>query len=969
MRVVPSTDHDRSRPSCTPTSISTSPRPTPPTSGAAPSTSRLLSPAEPFAFAAPSRDTGGVATRMTARVFVGRGPQLAELGTALGEAAAGRGSLVFLAGEPGLGKTRLLDELHRRVRDSGAAQVLAGDCLALGDGELPYAPLVGALRPLARAGDPVLATLPDATRAALATLVPSLAGTHGTSLPPNPEDPAAQSRVFEALLELIDALAARTPVVLTLEDLHWADASTRAFLRFLSVNLCRERVLVVGSYRPDELHRRHPLRPLLAELERDARTRRITLGPLSREELAEQLEDLVGAEPSEDLLERMYRRSEGNPLFTEELVAAGTDGRGTLPPTLRDALMVRIERLSDDAQDLLRLVAVARSVDHVTLTACATASGRALSDGLREAIEAQILTVDDDERYRFRHALLREAVGDDLLPGERVELHLGLAKALDRTGGAGVGTGTGVYRATAVAHHYQAAGDQPAALEASVRAAWAAEQVHASGEAAALLERALELWDRVPDAAAVCGTGEVQLLERAAKAHLAEGDNVRVETLLRRALELVGEADPVASSRLLEKLARARWNQNRQTDTLATLDRSLALLPEGASPERAWRTAGKARFQMLMGRYRDAAETARSAVALALQTGSPRAEGSALNSLGVSLAALGDVDGGSDALRRAQQIARENADADDLATAAVNLADVLHLAGRTPEAIIVAEDALAHEAPAGRQETWLRIALAEFLIDAGRPDEGARLLAHVSERHQGTLLLNALLRQAELALVQGDAAAAEEALRRATRGAEGSREPQFIAVLYALLAEHRARAGDLAAAREAVEEGLDRIEFCTDDVHRITRLAATGVRVEADIAQRARDLGDAGNAADAARRAALLAERVATGADGDDAHGRPVEHAHWLTSSAEQGRAAGLAEPGAWVRAASAWDRLGRPYAAALARWREAEALVLTGQRDRAASTVSDVRATAAVLGAHHLLAEVDALAARARLR
>lgn len=967
MTVVPSIPHDKDLDSCIPTFTSTSLPPTPRSSSAAPSVPLRSAGSDAVPLPTRSRDTGDVATRMTARVFVGRGPQLAELESAVTAAAAGSASLVFVAGEPGLGKTRLIDELHRRARESGSAQVLAGDCLALGEGELPYAPLVGALRPLARAGDPVIDALPDATRAALATLVPSLAPVGATS---EPADASSQARVFEALLDLIDALAARSPVVLTIEDLHWADASTRAFLRFLSVNLCRERVLVVGSYRPDELHRRHPLRPLLAELERDSRTRRITLGPLTREELSEQLSDILGESPPEELLERLYRRSEGNPLFTEELVAAGPDGRGALPPTLRDALMVRIERLSDDTQDLLRLIAVARSVDHATLAVATTAaSGRALGEALREAIEAQILAVDGDERYRFRHALLREAVGDDLLPGERAELHLTLAKALHGAGDAGAGTGTGLYRATAVAHHYQAAGDQPAALEASVRAAWAAEEVHASGEAAALLERALELWDRVPDAEAVCGTGEIQLLERAAKAHLAEGDNVRVETLLRRALELVGDGDPIASSRLLEKLARARWNQNRQTDTLETLDRSLALLPEGASPERAWRTAGKARFQMLMGRYREAAETAHESVELALSTGSPRAEGSALNSLGVSLAALGDVEGGSTALRRAQEIARDNADRDDQATAAVNLSDVLHLAGRTSEAISVAEKGLASGAPAGRQETWLRIALAEFLIDVGRLVEAAAILDTISERQAGTLQLNALLRQAELALIVGRDELAEQRLTRATRGAEGSREPQFIAVLYTLLAEHASRSGDLTAARAAVEEGLDRIEFCTDDVHRITRLAAKGVQVEADVAQRARDLGDVEQAADAAARATALLERVSAADAAGDEGVMPVEHARWLISTAEQGRAAGLAEPGGWARAAAAWDALGRPYSAAKARWREAEALVLIGDRERAATTARDVEATARALGAGYLSAQIEALIARARLR
>ncbi len=153
----------------------------------------------------------------------------------------------------------------------------------------------------------------------------------------------------------MEQLAGEDGLLLTIEDLHWADRSTRAFLVYLASSLCRERVLVVTTYRPDELHRRHPLRPLLAELERDARARRVELSPLTRVELAEQLADILGGAPAEDLLSRLFARSEGNPLFAEELLAAGTDGRGALPPTLRDALMLRIERLSGEAQELLRL--------------------------------------------------------------------------------------------------------------------------------------------------------------------------------------------------------------------------------------------------------------------------------------------------------------------------------------------------------------------------------------------------------------------------------------------------------------------------------------------------------------------------------------------------------------------------------------------------------------------------------------
>ena len=257
---------------------------------------------------------------------------------------------------------------------------------------------------------------------------------------------------------------------------------------YLASSLCRERVLVVTTYRPDELHRRHPLRPLLAELERDARARRVELKPLTRAELAEQLNDILGEAPGEDLLSRLFARSEGNPLFAEELLAAGTDGRGSLPPTLRDALMLRIERLSGDAQETLRVLAAGRRLDHEVLAEASGIDPRALRDAVREAVAAQLVVADEEGRYAFRHALLREVVVDDLLPGERAELHLALARTLERRAEGCPRTAAPTWppgsRTTTTRP-----GDQPKALVARVRAAQAAEAVHANGEAAALYSR------------------------------------------------------------------------------------------------------------------------------------------------------------------------------------------------------------------------------------------------------------------------------------------------------------------------------------------------------------------------------------------------------------------------------------------------------------------------------------------------
>ncbi|MDP9294806.1 MAG: AAA family ATPase, partial [Actinomycetota bacterium] len=375
-----------------------------------------------------------MAARMTSSRLIGRVAELAELEAALRDAAGGQPSLAFVAGESGVGKSRMVAEFASRTKEAGG-RVEIGECVELGDEELPYAPIVSVLRSLAREGDSVLDELPPGARAELATLLPELgAGTW----PAGPEQLRAnettlgQPRLFEALLTLLEHLGREQPLALVLEDIHWADRSTRAFLVFLGRSLWSERVLVVVTYRSDELHRRHPLRPLLAELERDPRARRIELTRLTREELADLLADILGGPPDADLVERLYVRSEGNPLFTEELLAAGLDGRGGLPTTLSDALMVRIERLSEPAQEVLRLLSAAQLLSHDVL---ADASGLGAADlraVVREAAESNVIVADTRGRYRFRHALLREVVHDDLLPGEAADLHLRLARVLER---------------------------------------------------------------------------------------------------------------------------------------------------------------------------------------------------------------------------------------------------------------------------------------------------------------------------------------------------------------------------------------------------------------------------------------------------------------------------------------------------------------------------------------------------------
>jgi len=891
-------------------------------------------------------------------VFVGRARELAELERSARDAARGHPAVALLGGESGVGKTRLIGELERRLADEEFV-VLRGEGVEQGEEELPYAPLTSALRPLVRERHPALGELSPGSRAQLAALLPGLEE-------PVPGPPRAeyegQLRLFEALLELIEVLCERGPLVLILEDMHWADRSTRTFVSFLARGMRQERVMLLTSYRTDELHRRHPLRPLLSELERLDHVRRIELAPLGRDELGEVLADILGRDPGPGLLERVYSRSEGNPLYTEELLAASLDGRGPAPQSLRDAFLLRVEGLSAEAQRAARVIAVAGRLDEAAIAEVSGLEPTALQAALREAVAEQVLVAGDEGRLRFRHALLREAVYDDLLPGERSELHVALARTLEARWESGHGDPS---LAGEVAHHYAAAGEQPAALRTAVQAALAARDVRAYGEAAALAERALELWPRVPDAAQMIPLDRVDVLALAASSHSIAGDRSRAEVLLRKALEELDPAsDPGRCAPLLAHLGRLQWQLNRGLEGIATAQRALAMLPADAVRERARVMAWLLRTRFLRGRFRQAIAEGEEALGAAIAAGDLNAEAEVLNTLGMAQIVLGEVEEGVGRLRRSIEISGQIEELDSVAYGYANLADMLSLAGRSAEALQVAREGLA---AVPRRMTsahdWMALTVSSHAFEVG-DWEAARAHLVPPARLQGTSLMFCLRCEAELALGVGDEALAARRLEEAEPLLADSSEPQWIGALGALIAELRRRRRELPAARAAVQEALDRLELCTDDVMRIARVSAVGARVEADIAQRARDLRERAEERDAVARARIHLTRLAAAAQ----EGGPVERAWHATGKAELARARGRNQGPLWESAAAHWEAMSRPYETAIVRWRAAEAYAEADQRACAAATAQAAFETARRLGARWLEAEVLGLAGRARL-
>ncbi|HEX4491394.1 MAG TPA: AAA family ATPase [Acidimicrobiia bacterium] len=899
--------------------------------------------------------------RVSSPAFVGRLEEQRRLRAAFAEAAAGTPSVALVAGEAGVGKTRLVQVLADEVTAQGG-RVLTGACLELVERALPYGPVVQVLRQMVRTMPPAeFDAVVGAARPGLAHLLPEL----GDGSEPEPTHPGG---LLDHLLGVLERVGAQVPLLFVIEDLHWADHSTRDLLVFLARNLRESRVMVLGTYRSDDLHRRHPLRGVLGELERGGGVTRVELERFTRAELRDQLTGILGTPPAADLVDDIYERSEGNPFFTEEIVAAtgecAYDCRA-LPDTLRDLLLARVDELPASTRDILRTAAViGRRFPH-TLLAAVCERDEGMLDDLRIAVEHQVLVTESDH-YSFRHALVQEAVYDDLLPGERTRLHARFAELLVES--PELFDGGDAERVSEVACHWYAAHDIARALPAAVAAAHAAEQMYAFPEALAHCERALALWDRVPDAVEQVGMSRVDLTRFAARMAEFSGTADRALALARDALREIDEdEDPVTAGLVHERIARFLWQMGSGSEGLVENEKAVALVPaEPVTEARATVVAALGQQLMVASRYEDAVPWCEQAIELASAIGARVVEGHARTSLGSALGSSGNVTEGIAQLHRAAEIARDTQSWVDLARAAVNESGILEAIGRLDEGAELALKAAAEATEHGLERShavFLLCNACDCLLELGRFDEVEQLLERIERlRPIGLDELRLYDLRASLHTHRGEFDEARRCIDQLDRVAAKNVHAHFRERLRD--AELAVVVGDHAAVAAVI---ADENAVRTNDCVALHVVAAQDAANRADEGRRRSDDAAVVSATADARDAFARLRAICTEETGP--HGEAAAAGFVEVAEGELARAEGRADPDPWQRAAAVWRAQGRLPRLAYARFREADAQLRAGAgAPTAREPLTEARETAACIGARRLLEEVDALARRGRI-
>ena len=894
--------------------------------------------------------------------MIGRESELAQLRSALADTLLGLPQGVLVSGEAGIGKTRLLEEFLASASEE--ALVLTGQCVDLGAVGAPYAPIKGVLRSLvSQIGADTVLEAGGPGRGALTALLPELGDADldrsGTGL----------NRLHETVAVVLETVSLTTPVVVVIEDLHWADDATLNLLRFLLRGLSRGRILVVLSVRTEDVPRGHPLRGLISELERSRSITRIEVQRLSRPEVQRQVHEILGTLPDDEAFDSVFSRSEGIPFFVEELVGFDETCEGDLPWTLRELLLARYERLSDDTQHVLRLLSAGGvRVDHELLMTVYHGDADVLDRAAREAVLANILLA-DERSYAFRHALVREAIHADLLPGERTRFHTRFAEALEA-----VADERRV--ATEISYHWLAAHDAAKAFPASLRAMSEARATYAYGTAAQMGERALELWDQVPDAETVANRKKIDLIAQTASALRNAGEGERSLAMVNLALQECPRDDAFRYARLLRDKAMYLGNMGKP-GSIELLREALELVPPGstglagtsglagstltATELRSAMLTGLAGRLMIEARFTEGASVALEGLEEARAAGSDRHASIASNIYGAAMIDSGRIEEGYRHLENARRLAESDTSA--MLRYRVNASDAEYLLGHYPEALRIAElgIAFAHELGVERSTgIILQSNAVDPLIALGDWERAERLVARAL-----TLLpspvFNAYLQRARIFLMmwRGDVAGAAKLYKGLRSGFLALAQVEMQVEL-----GHARMAAELNLERGDPKQAWADVSVLLGDDHRQypgydLPLLAAAARVLA-VLRAGGDTLPAGEDAAAEARMRELADEL------DFWPTSPV----WIPLfRAELSGTDGTGtDPDAWQRAvdAVAGNTAAPAHLHAYVLLRLGRAHAESGDRAEAASALQAAIAEAGLLGAGLVSAQARAVAARA---
>ncbi|MFI7637276.1 ATP-binding protein [Nonomuraea sp. NPDC049400] len=872
--------------------------------------------------------------RSVSPVFVGREEELAALSESFDEARKGTVTSILLGGEAGVGKTRLVQRFAEQCQ-AGGAHVLFGGCVELSTEGLAYAPFTAALRQLVREQGPaaVAGLLPDGAERDLARLLPEFGEPSGDG-----ETDTGRARLFEQFLTLLERLAAVRPTVLVIEDIHWADRSSRDLIAFLSRNLHAPQVLILMTYRSDDLHRQHPLRPVLAELGRVNGVHRLDLPRLSRDEVAQQMAGILGMVPEYAKVEKVYESSEGIPLFVEALLEGGEDC--TFPESLQDLILNSVERLPEETQRLLRVAAAGGiRVSHKLLAAVSGLSDIELETALRPAIAGNVLQIADTRAYVFRHSLIREAVHDELLPGEHQRLHARFAEEISKDRGL-VPPGRA---AVELAHHWYGARNDTWALISAWEAAQKSFKAFAYTEAVPLLERVLMLWDRVPDAPELIGADYTAVLERASEAANAGGDADKGAKFVKAALSELDESkEPVRVAQLIVRRAAFKSSKG-QLGVIEDLRHALRLVPENGL-DRADVVTVLSRHLMLRGEIAEASELIAEGLRLVREHGDRCLEADLLMNQALGHSLNGEIESTIALNEQALAIGTAEGSGRLITRAIGNNIDSLIDIGRHEEALRLAQHGWKLAKKYGRLRgsgLFIKNNWAEVLESLGRWDEAIEIIEGALSH--GPVLRNryAMLRtRADIALARGEVQFVEGILSEL--GVLKDRPEEFVQDIISNARLHigwHLLRGEPGAALAVAERVLAHPRQSSKAMLSWRLLAL--LRVVCD----ATEAIEPGRAATVREHAAEVAAELSVIG--------PVAEAYRLSYS------------GDFDAAAAAWERLSRPHNQSKALLRAATVSARGGDREGAAARLKVALPLAQALRATPLIEEIEALSRR----